>query len=288
MGLFSAVIDRSPVDKFGQAGNAAALTNYATTGMAQSQELYNMNSARNQMFKQQNMESAFDVQAQQGMMAQRQAARSGQAFTPAGMDSSAAVRNQVQNQWGQQMMAQQSQAGSFMGQAAEMQGQAGSMRNSLNSLYRQQQEKNQAAKQQAKAAKLSMVTAAFGAVAGPAMGAIGGGLAGMVGGGGFQAGASGAAGLGNSPVGQAYTNTSNFQLPGGGFSDITLKENIELVGKSNSGINIYHFDYKDKSYGEGRYKGVMAQEVPNASFKNKDGYLWVDYNKIDVNFRRIV
>ena len=70
-------------------------------------------------------------------------------------------------------------------------------------------------------------------------------------------------------------------------SDIALKENIELVDKSPSGINIYEFDYKDKSYGKGRYKGVIAQEVPNASFLNKDGYLWVDYNKLDVNCERI-
>lgn len=70
-------------------------------------------------------------------------------------------------------------------------------------------------------------------------------------------------------------------------SDIKLKENIELVGKSLKGVNIYEFDYKDKSYGKGRYKGVMAQEVPNAAFKHSNGYLWVDYSKVDVNFERI-
>lgn len=70
-------------------------------------------------------------------------------------------------------------------------------------------------------------------------------------------------------------------------SDVSLKENIELVGKSPKGVNIYTFDYKNKKYGKGRYKGVMAQEVPNASFKNKDGYLWVDYNKLDVDFERV-
>lgn len=72
-----------------------------------------------------------------------------------------------------------------------------------------------------------------------------------------------------------------------GMSDVELKENIELVGKSPKGVNIYEFDYKDKSYGEGRYRGVMAQEVPNASFKQYDGYLWVNYNKVDVDFERI-
>jgi hypothetical protein len=73
----------------------------------------------------------------------------------------------------------------------------------------------------------------------------------------------------------------------GAASDIALKENIELIGKSPKGINIYEFDYKDKFYGKGRFKGVMAQEVPNASFKGYDGYLRVNYDKIDVDFERI-
>jgi hypothetical protein len=180
-----------------------------------------MNSTRNQMFKQSAMEDAFDVQAQQSMFAQRQAARSGQAFTPAGMDSSAAVRSQVQKQWGQQMMAQQAQSGSFMGQASSMQGQAGNMRNSLNQMYRQQQQANQQAKQQAKAAKLSVASGLMGAVAGPALGALGGGIGGMLGGGGFKAGAAGLSGMqpagggggGSSMFGQAIMN-QGFNLLG--------------------------------------------------------------------------
>ena len=70
-------------------------------------------------------------------------------------------------------------------------------------------------------------------------------------------------------------------------SDSRLKENIDLVGKSLSGVNIYEFEYKDKSYGSGRYRGVMAQEIPEASFRNADGYLWVDYSKGDVDFEEI-
>ena len=42
--------------------------------------------------------------------------------------------------------------------------------------------------------------------------------------------------------------------------------------------------YKDK---EGRYKGVMAQEVPWASFFDNNGYLMVDYSKLDVDFVKI-
>jgi len=67
-------------------------------------------------------------------------------------------------------------------------------------------------------------------------------------------------------------------------SDIALKEDINLVGQSPNGINIYEFKYINK---EGRYRGVMAQEVPWASIKQKDGYLAVDYSKIDVDFEKI-
>jgi osmotically-inducible protein OsmY len=81
------------------------------------------------------------------------------------------------------------------------------------------------------------------------------------------------------------------QLAGGlmsALSDKRLKKNINLVGKSPKGHNIYEFEYKDKFYGKGRFRGVMAQEVPNASFKGYDGYLRVNYDKIDVDFERII
>ena len=70
-------------------------------------------------------------------------------------------------------------------------------------------------------------------------------------------------------------------------SDVHLKKEIALVSESSSGVNIYTFQYKDKKYGEGVYRGVMAQEVPWASVKTSDGYLAVDYSKIDVDFKRI-
>ena len=75
------------------------------------------------------------------------------------------------------------------------------------------------------------------------------------------------------------------------FSDITLKENIRQTGISPSGIVIYEFDYKDKSHGQFRYSGVMAQDLlethPSAVIQEKDGTLKVDYSQIDVNFRRV-
>jgi hypothetical protein len=75
------------------------------------------------------------------------------------------------------------------------------------------------------------------------------------------------------------------------FSDRSLKKNIETVGESESGIPIYKFDYINKVFGEGRYEGVMAQDLqelkPEAVIELDSGTLMVDYSKIDVNFRRV-
>ena len=68
-----------------------------------------------------------------------------------------------------------------------------------------------------------------------------------------------------------------------GFSDIRLKENVELIGKSSSNINIYKFNYKDNPI---TYQGVMAHEVPWANVKHSNGYMMVDYDKVDVEFKK--
>ena len=68
------------------------------------------------------------------------------------------------------------------------------------------------------------------------------------------------------------------------WSDIRLKEDIQLIGKSQSGVNIYRFKYKDTN---GMYEGVMAQEVPWAAEISNNGYYKVDYSKLDVEFRRV-
>jgi hypothetical protein len=69
------------------------------------------------------------------------------------------------------------------------------------------------------------------------------------------------------------------------FSDKRLKENIELVD-TVQGVNVYEFDYIDKSIGADRYRGVMAQEVetdyPDAVLEFS-GFKTVDYNKLPVN-----
>tara|TARA_R110000824_G_scaffold13374_1_gene58392 strand:- start:185 stop:12442 length:12258 start_codon:yes stop_codon:yes gene_type:complete len=70
-------------------------------------------------------------------------------------------------------------------------------------------------------------------------------------------------------------------------SDRVLKQNIVKVGTSPSGINIYEFEYKDKSFGEGTFNGVIAQEVPQASIRKEDGYLYVNYSQIDVDFKKV-
>lgn len=67
-------------------------------------------------------------------------------------------------------------------------------------------------------------------------------------------------------------------------SDIRLKDDIKLVGKSPSGIKIYNFKYKGDNR---KYQGVMAHQVPHASIVNDEGYLMVDYNKLDVEFKEV-
>jgi hypothetical protein len=67
-------------------------------------------------------------------------------------------------------------------------------------------------------------------------------------------------------------------------SDIRLKDDINLIGKSPSGINIYTFRYKGE---DKKYQGVMAHQVPEASFVDDKGYLMVDYNKLDVEFKEV-
>jgi hypothetical protein len=73
-------------------------------------------------------------------------------------------------------------------------------------------------------------------------------------------------------------------LAGAQMSDIRLKKDIKLVGKSPTGIKIYNFKYlgDDKTY-----QGVMAHQVPQASTANEFGYLMVDYSKLDVEFKEV-
>jgi hypothetical protein len=71
-------------------------------------------------------------------------------------------------------------------------------------------------------------------------------------------------------------------------SDKRLKKNIEKIGESPSGLNIYSFEYIDNINGEGVYQGVMSDEIPTkAVVVHEDGYDRVDYSKLDVEFKKI-
>jgi hypothetical protein len=77
-----------------------------------------------------------------------------------------------------------------------------------------------------------------------------------------------------------------------GRSDKRLKRDIIFRTYSKSGIPIYEFEYINKSDGEGRYIGTMAQDLiklnkSEAVITDKEGYYLVDYNKVDVDFYEI-
>ena len=70
-------------------------------------------------------------------------------------------------------------------------------------------------------------------------------------------------------------------------SDRNIKKNINKIGESDSGLNIYSFEYKDTVHGEGLYQGVMSDEVPSEAVIRMDGYDAVNYTMLDVEFKRI-
>ena len=86
-----------------------------------------------------------------------------------------------------------------------------------------------------------------------------------------------------SPFGQ-IVGAATAAAPFLAMSDIRLKENVNYIGKSPSGINIYTFNYKGDDQ---VYQGVMAHQVPHAAFIHNSGYLGVDYSKVDVEFKGV-
>ena len=243
MGLFSAVIDNSPVDRFGSGNNATSLSQYGDEAFMRSKELWDPYSNRNQMFKEQAMSDAYDMSSFQNMHSRRQAARTGQTSL-GGFESSAQIRDQVRKQQMQLMMANQQQSGSFLGQAGQMQGQAGNMRNSLNSLYRQQQSANQQSRMQSKAAVQGLVGGAFAGLAGPALGALGGKIAGAI---------APADGIGSAVSGFAG-KSANFQTPSmpTGFMNNAWGNITNSVGLGNnmpSSSGGFNSIYSSNSYG---------------------------------------
>tara|TARA_R110002153_G_scaffold241_5_gene1201 strand:+ start:1392 stop:4613 length:3222 start_codon:yes stop_codon:yes gene_type:complete len=72
-------------------------------------------------------------------------------------------------------------------------------------------------------------------------------------------------------------------------SDIRLKENYNVIGKSPSGIPIYEYSYIGKP---GRYVGAMAQDLiklgrADAVTEMANGYYSVNYNLIDVEYKEL-
>ncbi len=82
-------------------------------------------------------------------------------------------------------------------------------------------------------------------------------------------------------VGKLIINGKDFP------SDSRLKNNVERIGTSALGINIYEYNYIWDSVT--RYIGVMAQELlgtewESAAILGENGYYSVDYSQIDVDF----
>jgi len=71
------------------------------------------------------------------------------------------------------------------------------------------------------------------------------------------------------------------------YSDVSLKTNIEPVGKLPNGINLYTWDWNEEGKriaGDAPTYGVIAQEVqevaPEAVTRGDHGYLMVNYSKL--------
>jgi len=70
-------------------------------------------------------------------------------------------------------------------------------------------------------------------------------------------------------------------------SDRKLKKNINLIGESPSGLNIYSFEFKDSKHGVGLFQGVMSDEIPQEAVINNGEHDMVNYNMLDVEFKQI-
>jgi len=72
-------------------------------------------------------------------------------------------------------------------------------------------------------------------------------------------------------------------------SDRKLKENIQKIGESISGLGIYKFNYIGKAK---QYIGTMSDEVkkifPEAVVKMANGYEGVRYDLTDVHFKEVI
>lgn len=144
---------------------------------------------------------------------------------------------------------------------------------------------NQYAPWQEKAKAVGIARAAAAKEANDALNSIAGGAGSMSAGGGLgDMGGGSGGGANNADLAAGAYGGSSFGGGLGTMSDKRLKHNYHVVGKSPSGINIYQFSYLGSN---NRYEGVMADEVLHAAIMTDSGYMAVDYNKIDVQFKRI-
>ena len=88
-------------------------------------------------------------------------------------------------------------------------------------------------------------------------------------------------------AGQLGAAEANKDADQAGKSDRRLKKNITKIGESASGLNIYSFEYKNSTDGEGLFQGVMSDEIPQEAVTRSDGYDTVNYNMLDVEFKQI-
>lgn len=74
----------------------------------------------------------------------------------------------------------------------------------------------------------------------------------------------------------------------GMFSDDRLKDNVVFIGRRGDGLGIYRFNYKGST---DTYEGVMAREVstlyPDSVTITKDGYAKVDYDSLNIEFKKV-
>jgi hypothetical protein len=103
-----------------------------------------------------------------------------------------------------------------------------------------------------------------------------------------RGGGGGAAHFGGGGRGGGHVSRGGGGRGGGGGrrSDIRLKEDIVPLVRLNNGLELYRFRYKGSD--QTAYVGVIAQEVqkiePSAVWRDHEGYLMVNYDRIGLKF----
>jgi hypothetical protein len=92
---------------------------------------------------------------------------------------------------------------------------------------------------------------------------------------------------GGFPWGQAFSAIGSIANAYGG-SDRRLKSNIERIGRTPSGLNIYQYTMRaNKAKMIGGMADDIEKKTPEAVFTDPSGLKMVDYSKTDIPIRRI-